>query len=252
MRVIAGRDLQDVTSLSAPLDDYEAALARGVAGVRIGWDDAYATSNVQPYVAAAMRSAISQLDNAGAQIIDVKVPGFEADELAAWNTLAAAEAAAVHALTFPAKQDEYGVYFREFLEAGRQTSAIDLANAIFARKRACGRIAPVFDTIDCLLSPTLASESFRYNIEDAYGGINMTKGNLAGVPLDFLARNTPFIVIWDFNGYPTLSLPCGFSPDGIPLSLQLVAAPLQESILCRVGHAFEQANDFHLQHPELF
>ncbi|MFT4631055.1 MAG: amidase [Candidatus Pseudothioglobus sp.] len=249
--VIAGRDLQDVTSLSAPIDDYEAALARGVRGLKIGWDEAYATSNVEPYVAAAMRNAISQLASAGAQIVDIKVPGFEADELAAWNTLAATEAAAVHATTYPAKQHEYGVYFREFLEAGRQTSAIELTNAIFARKRACGRIAPVFDTIDCLLSPTLASESFRYNVEDAYGGIDMAKGTLAGVPLDFLARNTPFIVIWDFNGYPTLSLPCGFSPDGIPLSMQLVAAPLNESMLCRVGHAFEQSNDFHLQHPAL-
>jgi amidase len=249
--VIAGRDLQDVTSLSAPCDDYEAELGRGVAGLRIGWDEAYATTNIQPYVTDALHSAISQLANAGAKIVDVKVPAFEADELAAWNILAAAEAAAVHATTYPAKQDEYGVYFREFLKTGRQTSAVDLANAVFARKRACGRIAPVFDGIDCLLSPTLASESFRYNVEDAYGGIDMTKGTLAGVPLDFLARNTPFIVIWDFNGYPTLSVPCGFSPDGIPLSLQLVAKPLQESILCRAGYAFEQANRFHLQHPAL-
>ncbi|MFT7383027.1 MAG: amidase, partial [Urechidicola sp.] len=102
--VIAGRDLQDVTSLSAPIDDYEAALARGVRGLKIGWDEAYATSNVEPYVAAAMRNAISQLASAGAQIVDIKVPGFEADELAAWNTLAATEAAAVHATTYPAKQ----------------------------------------------------------------------------------------------------------------------------------------------------
>jgi amidase len=251
LSVIAGRDLQDVTSLSTPPDDYEAELERGVVGLRIGWDEAYATTGVEPYVADAMRDAISQLAHAGALIVEVKVPAFEADELAAWNTLAAAEAAAVHANTFPAKQDEYGVYFREFLAAGRQTSALDLANAVFARKRACGRIAPVFDTIDCLLSPTLASESFRYNHEDAYDGVDMTKGTLAGVPLGFLARNTPFIVIWDFNGYPTLSVPCGFSADGIPLSLQLVAAPLKESTLCRVGHAFEQANDFHLQHPDL-
>lgn len=64
-------------------------------------------------------------------------------------------------------------------------------------------------------------------------------------------RSDRFIAIWDYNGYPTLSLPCGFSPDGIPLSLQLVGARLSESLLCRAGHAFEQTQEFHLQHPAL-
>ena len=44
---------------------------------------------------------------------------------------------------------------------------------------------------------------------------------MAGVPLGWFDRSDRFIAIWDYNGYPTLSLPCGFSPDGIPLSLQL-------------------------------
>jgi len=78
----------------------------------------------------------------------------------------------------------------------------------------------------------------------------MNKGSLSGVPLDFFARNQHFIAIWDFNGFPTLSLPCGLSPDGMPLSLQLIAAPLNEAALFRAGHTFEQANNFHLQHPK--
>jgi len=81
--VIAGHDTQDVTSLSAPVDDYEAQLARGVTGLRIGWDEAYATTGVEPYVAAAMRQAVSQLADAGAQITEVNVPTFEPEELAA-------------------------------------------------------------------------------------------------------------------------------------------------------------------------
>ena len=69
--------------------------------------------------------------------------------------------------------------------------------------------------------------------------------------MEFYARNERFITVWDYNGYPTLSLPCGFSPDGLPLSLQLIGKPLGEAILCRAGFAFEQAHDYHLRHPAI-
>lgn len=112
-------------------------------------------------------------------------------------------------------------------------------------------MAPLFESIDVLVCPTLASESFSYDPSSAYEGIDQELGTLAGVPLSFFERSGRFITVWDYNGYPTLSLPCGFSPDGIPLSLQLVGAPLSEATLCRAGHAYEQAHEFHRQHPVL-
>ncbi|MEM7015784.1 MAG: amidase [Pseudomonadota bacterium] len=251
LNVIAGHDPHDPTSLTAPVDDYEAEMTRGVVGLRLGWDENYATQNVEPHVASAVRNAVSQLASQGANIVEIDFPTLEEDEANAWSTLAAAEAAAVHEATFPARQAEYGNYFRQFLESGHQTSSVALAKAIFARKRANGRVAPVFDGIDCLICPTLASESFRYQPEDAYGGFDFENGLLAGVPLDFFGRSGRFVSIWDYNGYPTLSVPCGFSPDDIPLSLQLIGSPLSEAVLCRAGYAFEQANDFHLKHPLL-
>jgi len=101
------------------------------------------------------------------------------------------------------------------------------------------------------LCPTLAGESFQYNPEEAYEGIDNDKGTMAGVPVAWLGRSTPFVASWDFNGYPTLSVPCGFSPNGIPLSLQLIGEPLSEALLCRAGYAYEQAYDFHARHPML-
>ncbi len=249
--VIAGRDDNDPTSLADPVADYESEMERGVTGLRVGWDETFATKDVEPYVADALRAAVARLSSLGAEIIEIKVPSLEEEEAAAWGILAAAEAAAVHETTFPSKEQEYGTYFRQFLDGGRKTTSVELAKATFARHRASGRVAPIFHNIDLLACPTLASESFRYNPEEAYGGLDLNRATLAGVPLSFFARSSRFITIWDFNGYPTLSLPCGFSPDRIPLSLQLVAAPLGESTLCRAGFAFEQAQDFHLQHPSL-
>lgn len=251
LAVIAGQDRRDPTSLSAPVPDYELEMARGVVGLRIGWDEVYATDNVEPHVAQAVRSAVSQLAKLGAEIVNVTVPALVEEELNEWGTIAAAEAAAVHERTFPAREEAYGDYFREFLAGGRATSSVQLAKANFARKLASGRIAGVFNGIDCLVSPTLASESFRYNPDEAYSGIDLERGTVGGVPTTFFARSGRFISIWDFNGYPTLSVPCGFSPDHIPLSLQLISPPLGEATLCRAGYAFEQANEYHRQHPSI-
>jgi amidase len=249
--VIAGRDPSDPTSISNPVPGYESEMERGVSGLKIGWDETYATEDVEPHVADAVRAAVSSLANLGAEIVKVEVPPFEKGELESWDTLAAAEAAAVHEATYPSRADEYGIYFRQFLSDGSRTSSVQLANAIFARGRAVGRVAPVFDEIDLLACPTLATESCRYNPEDAYAGFDPDGAVLSGVPLAFFTRSERFITIWSYNGYPTLSLPCGYSPDGIPLSLQLVGKPLGEAALCRAGHAFEQAHDFHLQHPAI-
>jgi amidase len=66
--------------------------------------------------------------------------------------------------------------------------------------------------------------------------------------MDRISRYTmPFNV----SGSPTLSLPCGFDGNGMPLGLQLVGPHLSEAQLCRAGHAFQQATDFHTAHPVL-
>jgi amidase len=249
--VIAGYDANDPTSLSKPVPDYESEMMRGVSGLRVGWDEDFATSDVEPHVAGAVRAAVSQLAKLGAEIVEMDVPPLEEDEFAAWYTLTAAEAAAVHEATFPSRAQEYGASFRQFLSTGREISSVQLAKASFARQQAVGRMAPAFDGIDLLACPTLASESFRYNPEDAYAGHDPDRNVSAGVPAEYWVRNDRFLTTWNYNGYPTLSLPCGFSPDGIPLSLQLVGKPLGEAALCRAGFAFEQAHDYHLRHPTI-
>ncbi|MEE2778294.1 MAG: amidase [Acidobacteriota bacterium] len=249
--VIAGRDELDPTSLPDPVDGYENGLQRGIDGVRIGWDESLASEGTAPYVASAVSEAVSRLNALGAEIVEVRVPRLEPDEGDAWTTLASVEAAAVHEDTFPARAAEYGVYFREFLTGGAAVSGVEYAKAVFARRRAIGRMRPLFDHIDLLACPTLATEAFRYDPDDAYGGFDSATGRIAGVPVEFFGSCGPFITVWDYNGYPTLSQPCGMSPDGLPLSLQLVGPPLTEALLCRVGHAYEQATEWHLKHPEL-
>ncbi|MCI0793805.1 MAG: Asp-tRNA(Asn)/Glu-tRNA(Gln) amidotransferase GatCAB subunit A, partial [Chloroflexi bacterium] len=58
-------------------------------------------------------------------------------------------------------------------------------------------------------------------------------------------------VPFDFNGAPTISLPCGLSSEGLPLSIQFVGKPLDEPLLCRLGHAYEQATQWHQLRPDV-
>ena len=60
-----------------------------------------------------------------------------------------------------------------------------------------------------------------------------------------------FTIPFDMTGNPTISLPCGFSSNGLPLGLQLVGAHLAEALLIRAGYAFQQATDWHAHHPAL-
>jgi amidase len=64
-----------------------------------------------------------------------------------------------------------------------------------------------------------------------------------------LVRNDIHTQPFNFSGSPTLSVPCGFSMDGLPLSVQFVGRRLSESVLCRMGHAYERATQWHLKHP---
>ncbi len=251
LSVIAGHDSKDPTSLFAEVPDYSQFIGRDVSGLRIGWDEGFVKTDIEPYVFSAVLAAVEKLAELGAEIVEVDIPERSEEEANAWTILASAEAAAVHSTTFPSRASEYGEYFRFFLESGRQVTGVELAKAIFDRRNASGRVAPVFDQIDLLVLPTLATESFRYDAEDAYGGYNEKNNTLAGVPIEWLGRSQRFINQWDYNGYPTLSQPCGLSPDGMPLSLQLIGKPRSESLLLQVGYAFQESTNYHRLHPEV-
>ena len=115
--VIAGRDEADDTSLAAPVEDYAAALDRGVKGLRIGVDEKYISAQASPEVGAAVLEAVRVLERLGGLITKVTVPEVEPG-IVAWMTICAADAAAAHERTYPAKASDYGAGFRSFLEVG--------------------------------------------------------------------------------------------------------------------------------------
>ena len=235
--VIAGPDPRDSTTLRDPAPRCAAALAGGVRGLRIGMDDRYAGRNSHPNVIAALSEAMAVLRAEGAEIISVELPPVD-EVLDAWCVICAAEALVAHAGTFPARADEYGPTFRSFLQYGAGLRAQDYARAHVLRVEFSRRLQSVFETADVLACPGAFMQPPPAGAIDPYSPFSP-----AIAP--FLRFTAPF----NFSGNPTLSVPAGFSADGLPHGMQLVGPLLGEALVCRVGHAYEQATPWRERRP---
>lgn len=239
LQAIAGHDPHDPTSLLDPVPDMVRPIAMGVHGLRLGFDEHYATHNVEAELAQAVVAAVKVLERLGATIVPVQLPDLT-DYLAAWPTLCAAEAVAAHAATYPARRDEYGPWFRDWLDLGATVSGAAYAQANNRRAACNGVLRQVWQPIDALACPAMPTPAFAVTPAGLYGPMAR-----AGFDMSRLRFTAPY----DFNGAPTLSLPCGLTRDSLPLSLQLVGKPLGEALLCRLGHAYEQATAWHRLQP---
>ncbi len=239
LEVIAGADANDPTALDAPAPACSAALSRGVRGLRIGIDEHYMGEYVHPDVVTALLAALEMLQEQGAELVRVALPAVD-EVLEAWPVICAAEAVAAHAATYPARAGDYGPSFRSFLEYGAQIDGAGYAKVHLLRMVFARRFQRVFEQVDVFACPGTFMPAPPADALDPYSPFSP-----AIAP--FLRFTAPF----NFSGNPTLSLPAGFSDDGLPHGIQLVGPLLGEAILCQVGHAYQQATDWHRRRPRL-
>jgi len=239
---MAGADPNDPTSLPDPVPAVRAELGRDVSGLRIGFDRRYATDNVDPDVAAAMDEVLATLVRLGAQVVEVAMPDVS-QVGGAWLDLCYVEALAVHAATFPSRAGEYGPGFRAALEAAQRVTPARLAEVKKIRSQVSASIHALLNGVDCLLCPSMANSA---RVKEANPFDEETDESWSAN-----VRNDIFCQPFNFSGSPTLSVPCGFTADGLPLSVQFVGRRLSEPVLCRIGHAYEQATQWHLEHPTI-
>lgn len=238
LQAIAGPDPLDPTASRRPVPDYLAALAQGVAGLRIGVDERYITEGVHPDVSAAVKEAVRVLAELGAHIVAVTVPEPEmAATTQAWLTLTGADALVAHEGMYPERAADYGP-FRELLDNTAKLRAQDYAKAHALRETFAAQFDPLFDQMDLLLCPTMPTTA---PMMDAQGNAIIQEGYV----------RTRYTYVFNFSRNPTISLPCGFDSNGLPISLQFVGRHFEEDLLCRAGHAYEQATAWHTHQPPL-
>ncbi|MBX3000534.1 MAG: amidase [Caldilineaceae bacterium] len=236
--VIAGHDPNDPTSSHGAVPDYISLLDQDVSGLRLGVDERFIRDGVHPEVSEAVLQAVTRLIELGLQPVEVVVPAIDANLMMdTWSTLCAADAADAHRESWPARADEYGP-FRQWLEFADTKSAADYAAAHTTRLEYAGKIAGVFEEVDLLACPAMPYAAPPIG-DDA-------------LPLpDANVVRPRFTYPFNFSNSPTLTLPCGFTSDDLPIALQLVGPHFSEATLLRVGHAFERSTVWHKRVPLL-
>jgi amidase len=223
-------------------------LPPGIEGIRIGLDEKLCRDGEDPYVTDAVIQAVRVFENRGGRVVSASLPALD-EACDIWYTIAAAEAVQAHRETFPSRRSEYGEGFRAFLERGYAVSAPAYEEARSRCTAWAARIAECFREFDVLACPTLPGEAFRYDPEAAYRGPDASAGYCCGIPAAYLTAMDRLMLPFNLTGYPALSLPCGVSPAGMPLSLQLVGRARSEPLLIMCGAAFERETEWHLRRP---
>ena len=239
LEAIAGFDPNDPTSLPDPVPNMFEGVEQDIRGVRVGFDENYATNDIDVELADAVRAGVEILADQGAEIVEVVLPNVD-EYVAAWPTLCSAGAVAAHAATYPSQRDAYGPWFRGWLDMGAKVTGAAYAKANNLRAACTGHLKRVFAEIDVLVCPSMSAPPHAITPEILYGVYEPRH-----------PKFQRFTVPFNYNGAPTLSVPCGMNSEGLPLSIQFVGKHLTEPLLCRVGHAYERATPWHELHPDV-
>ena len=238
---IAGADENDATTSPDPVPDYEATIEQSFRGVRIGIPAGYFDEDLDPGVAAAIDATHAVFTGLGATLVPVAMPALLDTVSAIHPLLMKAEGAANHLPWKRERDEEYSDEVGKRLQAGLFIPATDYINALQYRAHALRVFMDaVFGACDALLAPvlpmptpTLADTAYR----DGPAYLKMVVG---------LTRNTRVV---NYLGLPALSVTCGFTPDGMPTSFQLIGRPFAEALLFRLGHQYQRETDWHRRWP---
>ncbi len=245
LQAIAGHDPLDASTTHDPVPDYSQALNGDLRGVRVGVPVRHMTEGLAPEIERAYRAALDTLRGLGAALVDVDVPHAPYAAGAGW-IVAMAEAAAFHEQRLRRTPELFDPVVRERLDAARFYSATDYIKAQRVRTVLMQEMATVYTLCDVMAVP--AGEALPAPLETAELAATDVK---PGSKASRFRSGTTFL--GNMTGLPALVLPCGFSagPPALPIGLQLYGRAFDEFSLFRVGHAYEQATDWHTRRPPI-
>ena len=259
LQAIAGHDPADSTSVDAPVPDYPSELSRGASGLRVGVPGEYFAAGIQPEVEQAVRQGVREIEKTGAAVVEVSLPRTEY-AVAAYYVIATAEAssnlarydgmrygprAQAEDLTSTytkSRSQGFGPEVKRRILLGAYVLSAGYYDAYYLKaQKARTLVRHDFESAlrqcDAIVAPTTPTTAFE--IEE------MTEDPLRMYLSDI------FTVPANLAGLPALSLPCGFDRAGLPIGMQIIGRPFDEATVLRLGHAFEQATDWHRRKPEI-
>jgi aspartyl-tRNA(Asn)/glutamyl-tRNA(Gln) amidotransferase subunit A len=236
LQAIAGWDEGDALSINFPVDDYLTHIEQPVTGLRIGviHDDLF--NEAEPEIAQAVDKAAQVLLDLGVENANY-LPYRNMDTRETSKIISAVEAAAFHEERLRTRPEDFGEDVRVRLQGALQFKAGEYASAKRAQVQLIHTTRELFRQVDILVVPTTPMVAPRL---DDPAELDKARTSLSW-----------FTAPFNMAGLPAISIPCGFTSDGLPIGLQLVAVPWQEAKLLRAAYAYEQATEWHKRRPPL-
>jgi aspartyl-tRNA(Asn)/glutamyl-tRNA(Gln) amidotransferase subunit A len=244
LSVIACHDPRDPVSAAGPIGRYNEAAAAGktsaLKGFRIGVPVGYFDQHLEAEVAGLLADAANGYRELGAEVVEVAMPDLDAAN-AAGMLLTWGDVISVHGRHMRDRSTDFTAQTRGRIEMTLAAGAQDYLDAQRYRSRALREFTSgVFSKCDALLAPVLSFPAPQLTEVDVSGGSNMMR------ILDEITRLMRPI---NTLGLPALALPCGFTSNGLPCGMQLIGRPFSESLLYRLGAAYQRITDWHERSP---
>jgi aspartyl-tRNA(Asn)/glutamyl-tRNA(Gln) amidotransferase subunit A len=238
LAVLAGSDPADPSSRALPVPDYVGGLTGPVKGLRVGLLREY-VAQADPEVSSAVTEAVRVLEGLGCAVRDVALPRARYG-LAASYAVLSSEALAYHEPLFRRYAGLYAPDVRRRLAVGAFLTAADYLKGQRARQLIREEIDARLGEVDCLVAPTLPMAAPPITAAEVRIGDRVESTRLA---------LTAFTRLFNLGGHPAVVLPCGFSRDGLPLSLQIAGRAFEEGTVLRLAAAYEKATEWHRHRP---
>ncbi len=236
LEVMDGYDEQDPASKKTLPGDYSSHLQDSIKG----WKAALAVGRfieeaTDPQALQAVRRAAETLQEQGMMVSELNMD-FLRDAALANGIMVQADAAAFHRERLKEHPEWFGADVRQRLETGATFTAIEYALARRTQAEMKRRLASLFEEYDVILLPTTPIPAPVLEGEDAVERARLL---------------TRFTAPFNLTGLPALSVPCGFSSEGLPIGLQIVARAWNEGGALRAGYAYQQATEWHTMQPKI-
>jgi aspartyl-tRNA(Asn)/glutamyl-tRNA(Gln) amidotransferase subunit A len=224
----AGRDDRDGWSVTGSPIDYVAQLTRPIGRLRAAWSPTLGYAVVDPEVQRLTEAAVTRLPELGWEV-EREDPGFSdpAQIADAFRHPGLAAALGEHLATWRPRMDPSLI---ALVENGQRLSAVDVARALFQRQELWAQVHRFFQRYDLLITPTISIPPF------AAGAPAPTE--VAGRPVSRRGW-TAFTYPFNLTGNPAITLPCGWTAEGLPIGLQFVGRRLEDDLVLRAAAAFE-------------
>ncbi|HEX6111185.1 MAG TPA: amidase, partial [Geminicoccaceae bacterium] len=234
LQALAGHDPRDPSSVARPVPDFSAGIDRDIAGRRIAVARAFFFEDCAADVVAAVDAALGALADLGAAVEEMALPDMDTAYTIGTVTIAV-EGAAFHAADLRERPELFSAELRAAFELGGFYSGVDYVQAQRLRRRLMETTTRAMSGFDAVVMPTSP----------------VAATPIVGTPPEHAMlrpRNTmPFNVL----GLPAISVPCGFTADGLPVGLQIVGKAFDETGILGIAHAYEQATEWHRRRPPL-